>query len=199
MRDMKITRESWILAAIGIADLVTTIVFIEHHGAEEANPLFRHFWNMGLPAFILAKLVLLACPLFILEWARKRSPRFTIRALRGGIAAYILMYGIGFARLNGPEAHANEVQPLNVMGAPAMPSPMSLVSWKLSTEEMARLPYEGMYRQHRERMNREEKRQAWEHIQRFRNKRKLIQTSASQKGMILNGNARRFKVNAVLP
>lgn len=106
------------IAVLGIADLITTIVFIEHHGAEEANPLFRHLWEMGLFAFISAKLLLIACPLMVLEWARKRRPLFTMRALRGAIAAYIMLYGIGFVRLNGPEAQAGELHVINRL-APA--------------------------------------------------------------------------------
>ena len=73
---MKIAKESWIIMAIGLADLITTIIFIQNHGAEEANPLFRRYWEMGLMAFILAKLALLVGPLWVLEWARKRNPAF---------------------------------------------------------------------------------------------------------------------------
>jgi hypothetical protein len=154
---MKITRESWVLAAIGIADLVTTIVFIEHHGAEEANPLFRHFWEMGLSVFILAKLALLACPLMVLEWARKRSPRFTLRALRGGIAAYILMYGVGFARLNNPQALANDMHSLDSGIRIEASGSLDPVSWKLSVEQMAALPYKHKNETHFQRIKRNAK------------------------------------------
>lgn len=109
VRQMKIARESWVIAALGMADLITTIIFIEHHGAEEANPLFRRLWEMGLYVFIMAKLLLLVGPLAVLEWARKRRPGFTLRALRGGIAGYLILYAAGFVRLNGPAAQANEI------------------------------------------------------------------------------------------
>jgi hypothetical protein len=108
---MKIAKESWIIAVIGVADLVTTIMFIRHHGAQEANPLFRHYWEMGLPAFILAKMVCLLGPLMILEWARKRNPRFVAGALRTAIAGYIGFYLVGYMQLNGPQAAAAEVAP----------------------------------------------------------------------------------------
>lgn len=103
---MKIAKETWIIFCIGLADLATTIVFIQQNGAQEANPLFRHYWEMGLAAFVIAKFALLIGPLYILEWARKRNPRFVNWALRGAIAAYLIMYGVGFAKLNGvlPEA-----------------------------------------------------------------------------------------------
>ena len=99
---MKIAKETWVILAIGIADLATTIIFIRHHGAQEANPLFSRYWQMGLPAFITAKMALLIAPLAILEWARVRRPRFVSWALRGAIVAYLAMYCVGYARLNPP-------------------------------------------------------------------------------------------------
>ena len=104
---MKLARETWILIAIGIADLISTIFFIQRHGASEANPLFRHYWQMGLPQFIAAKIALLGAPLLILEWARRQKPQMVARALRCAIAGYVLMYGIGVARLNMPAARAS--------------------------------------------------------------------------------------------
>jgi hypothetical protein len=97
---MKIAKETWIILAIGLADLATTILFIQHRGAEEANPLFKRYWDMGLAVFVCAKMALLLGPLSVLEWARSRNPKFVSFALRGGIAAYLVMYGIGFYRLN---------------------------------------------------------------------------------------------------
>lgn len=106
---MKIAKESLIIAVLGTIDLITTIVFIRHHGAEEANPIFRFFWNIGLPMFILAKIMLTACPLLVLEWARKRNPRFVMFGMRSAIAGYVFMYGLGFLHLNGPGADEREV------------------------------------------------------------------------------------------
>src|SRR5690349_18137079 len=103
---MKIARESWVIAAIGMADLITTIIFIRHHNAQEANPLFKHIWDMGLPAFIIAKLICVTGPLMILEWARRRNPRFVSMALRCVIVGYLGLYGVGVFHLNGSQAHA---------------------------------------------------------------------------------------------
>ncbi len=104
---MKIAKESWILIGIGVADLISTIVFIQHHGAQEANPLFRHYWKMGVPAFVVAKLVCLLGPILVMEWARQRNPGFVRFALRTAIASYIFVYGVGFMRLN---SHTNDAQ-----------------------------------------------------------------------------------------
>ena len=115
---MKISKETWIIMAIGVADLTTTILFIKNHGAEEANPLFKHYWEMGLAAFILAKMALLVGPLSVLEWARVKRPQFVNWALRGAIVAYLVMYGIGFVRLNNvPDAESDYAR----LAAPSTP------------------------------------------------------------------------------
>lgn len=106
---MKVARETWIIAVLGTIDLITTIVFIRNHGAEEANPIFRFFWHMGIPAFIAAKILLTGCPLLVLEWARKRNPRFVQMGMRTAIMGYVAMYGFGFLHLNGPGANEREV------------------------------------------------------------------------------------------
>ncbi|HZO91445.1 MAG TPA: DUF5658 family protein [Chthonomonadaceae bacterium] len=106
---MRISRESWIIAAIGLADLVTTIIFINRHGAQEANPLFRHVWAMGPAAFVLAKVACIVGPLCVLEWARRHRPRFVRWASQAVIVAYLMLYGIGYMQLNGPAAQAAEI------------------------------------------------------------------------------------------
>ena len=107
---MKLARETWILIAIGIADLVSTIIFIQQHGAREANPIFRHYWDMGLPVFVAAKIAMMGCPLLILEWARRQNPRLVARGLRCAIVGYVLLYGVGVARLNMQTAKASAMR-----------------------------------------------------------------------------------------
>ncbi|HLK59784.1 MAG TPA: DUF5658 family protein [Chthonomonadaceae bacterium] len=105
-------RESWVIAAIGLADLVTTLVWMRCYGADEANPLFAFFWQHGAWAFIAAKGFFLLGPLLVLEWARRRDPRFVLLASRVVIVAYLLLYIVGVARLNAddimthPSSHA---------------------------------------------------------------------------------------------
>lgn len=96
-----ISRESIAIAMIGIADLATTLMWVHQHGAREANPVFAHYLAMGPVWFSLMKLVCLAAPIFLLEWARRRRPKFTLWASRFAITAYVMLYGIGFVRLNG--------------------------------------------------------------------------------------------------
>jgi hypothetical protein len=122
---MKIAKETWIILAIGLADLATTIIFIQQHGAQEANPLFKRYWEMGLAAFVAAKFALLVGPLYVLEWARPRNPRFVSWALRSAIVAYLMMYGVGYVRLN----HRPRVEPEIAYASPPaidMAEPLNL-------------------------------------------------------------------------
>lgn len=97
---MKLSRESLIIFIIGLADLATTLAWVKMHGAEEANPVFAHYLAMGPLMFALMKLIMLAAPIFLLEWARRHRPVFTVRAARFTIAAYLVLYGVGFVKLN---------------------------------------------------------------------------------------------------
>ena len=97
---MRFTPQTMTLAAIGIADLVTTLLFIGAAGAGEANPLMAPLLQLGPIVFIQAKLLLLLAPLAVLEWARRYRPRFVHRAVNCGIAAYVVLYGAGIAHLN---------------------------------------------------------------------------------------------------
>lgn len=102
---MKIARESVYIAVIGVADLVTTLLWVKYHGASEGNPVFSLYLRMGFAWFVLMKLILLACPLFLLEFARRRRPRFTLKASRFAIGAYCGLYVVGFFHLNPNAIH----------------------------------------------------------------------------------------------
>ncbi len=97
---MRISKESITIGLIGLADLITTIYWILYKGADEANPLFAFFLSLGIGCFIVMKLVMLACPLYVLEYARMRSPDFTRRASRCAIAAYLSLYMVGVVNIN---------------------------------------------------------------------------------------------------
>lgn len=97
---MKIAKESLLIAIIGLADLITTVMWIHFHGAEEANPVFAQLLKLGVVWFALMKLLLLVGPIYLLEWARHRRPRFTLYASRFAISAYCGLYAIGVLHLN---------------------------------------------------------------------------------------------------
>lgn len=93
--------ETTALALIGCVDLVTTIAFIASGQAHEANPFMANLLrSYGPDGLIIGKVALLAGPLVVAEWARRRNPRFVRLALRIGIVLYIALYVLGFTRIN---------------------------------------------------------------------------------------------------
>ncbi|MGC8784266.1 MAG: DUF5658 family protein [Armatimonadota bacterium] len=95
-----ISRESWIIAAICVADLVSTLIFVHHHGAREGNPLMDFYLQKGVVPFILAKCTMFLLPIAIIEWARRHNPEFVRRMARFAIAAYIGLYAVVVAKEN---------------------------------------------------------------------------------------------------
>lgn len=85
---------------IGIVDLVLTIFFVRYRDAAEGNPLMAYYLSKGIPSFVVAKAVLCAVPLFILEYARRHRPRLVKYCMRGAIAAYLGSYTMGVAQMN---------------------------------------------------------------------------------------------------
>lgn len=105
-----ISRESWIIAAICVADLVSTLIFVHHHGAKEGNPLMDFYLQKGVIPFILAKCTMFVLPIAIIEWARRHNPAFVRRMARFAIAAYIGLYVVVVAKENF--LHALPPQPM---------------------------------------------------------------------------------------
>lgn len=98
---MKLCKESKIVAGICLADLVSTIVFMDQHGAAEANLVMRFYLQYGMAAFIAAKCLLFLPALGIAEWYRQRNPRLITGTLRLVIVLYVGLYGVGVYSLNG--------------------------------------------------------------------------------------------------
>ncbi|GBC95034.1 hypothetical protein HRbin16_00821 [bacterium HR16] len=95
-----ISRESWIIAAICVADLVSTLIFVHHHGAREGNPLMDFYLQKGVVPFVLAKCTMFLLPIAIIEWARRHNPDFVRRMARFAIAAYVGLYVVVVAKEN---------------------------------------------------------------------------------------------------
>ncbi|MCS6949500.1 MAG: DUF5658 family protein [Armatimonadota bacterium] len=90
---MRLARETWLLLAIGLLDLLTTVWFIHQGIAWEANPMMGWYLQRGgLWMFCAAKVVLIVCPLAILEWARRVRPKMGLLALRIALTGYLLLY-----------------------------------------------------------------------------------------------------------
>ena len=96
MKRLALAKESYIILAICLIDLVLTGWLIHTKQATEGNPIMSFYLSDGIGMMIAVKMVLIAMPLFVAEWARRYRPRFVHRALRLVIAIYISMYIIAF-------------------------------------------------------------------------------------------------------
>ena len=91
------SRETIIIAAICLLDLLTTLYWVSQGQAKEGNPVMAYFLNVGPGAFVSAKVLTFAPALVVAEWYRTRRPEFVTRLLRWVIAAYLFLYiaGVG--------------------------------------------------------------------------------------------------------
>ncbi len=97
---MSISRESWVLLALCLSDLMSTISLVHAHSASEGNPFMAYFLSLGLSAFILAKLFFSIGPISVAEYARRNHPRSVQVILRTAIATYLVAYVGGITLLN---------------------------------------------------------------------------------------------------
>ncbi len=104
---MKLARETWYLILLCTLDMVSTAWLLTAGRAQEANPVMRFYVAQGVPTFMVVKAFLYIAPLFVLELLRRRKPEFIRGILRLGIAAYLLVYGIGVLRANAPNSFAS--------------------------------------------------------------------------------------------
>jgi membrane-bound metal-dependent hydrolase YbcI (DUF457 family) len=105
---IRIGRGSWVLLAICLVDLVTTVIAVGLWGVEEANPFMAFFLDKGLAVFCAAKLTSFIPAVLVLEWYRRRNPRFVSTILKGAVAAYATLYIVLFWAVNVlPRALAN--------------------------------------------------------------------------------------------
>ena len=99
---MRVSKESWIVAALCAADLISTLFLIHHHGADEGNSLMSFYLQQGTWAFIAAKCLLFVPALMIAEWYRRRNPRLVAATLRSVIVMYVAFYAVGVFQVNRP-------------------------------------------------------------------------------------------------
>jgi len=89
-----------VLVSIGLFDLVTSLAWL-NQGFAEGNPLFAWFAQRGAWAFAAAKILFLAGPVLILEFARQRHPRSAEQGTWIAAAFYALLYTLNLLKLNG--------------------------------------------------------------------------------------------------
>jgi len=99
---MKLTlsRESFCLIAICLADTLLTIVLLASGLAKEANPLMVYCVDRGLGTFCFVKLGTLIPTVLAAELYRRYNPAFVRKALRAGIIAYLGLYFGGLLAVN---------------------------------------------------------------------------------------------------
>lgn len=126
---MKLSKQFYLLAAIGLLDLFSTIWLVSHRGAAEANPLMARFLELGVGVFVLVKLLFLVVPLVVLEWSRRRTPVFARRAMNVATAAYLSLYILGVVRAN--------VRPIIAEKSLLMPDAKALSVWNTLQDRIA--------------------------------------------------------------
>lgn len=99
---MTLMKESLILIVICLADLLFTMLLLGKSQASEGNPLMAYYLQFGVGAFVLAKLALLAFPIFVAEWSKQYRPEFVRSMMRFAIAAYVGIYVVLFLGVNVP-------------------------------------------------------------------------------------------------
>jgi hypothetical protein len=104
----RIAPESGLLAAICMADLLTTLWLVYAHGAKEANPIMAFYLALGPLAFALVKTLTFMSPIFVLEILRQHRPESIRAILRLAIVCYLLCYGVGVWHVNSREANAQD-------------------------------------------------------------------------------------------
>jgi hypothetical protein len=108
---MPVCGETGIVAVLCAADLLSTLVLIQHGGGE-GNLLMSFYLRQGMAIFIAAKCLLFVPALMIAEWYRRRNPRLVSVALRGVIVMYLILYAMGVLQVNRPASAARSPGPL---------------------------------------------------------------------------------------
>lgn len=81
------------LLIVGMADLVTSLIWL-HAGYGEGNPLFAWLAHHGSLPFAIGKVLFLAGPIAILEYARKFRPTSAEVGTWAATLLYLLFLGL---------------------------------------------------------------------------------------------------------
>jgi len=89
------------LLAIGLTDLITTILWLRAGCAVEYNPVMAALLHAGVGVFVLAKLLTLGAYVGVIEWyRRRRNPVFARMIGNITVAAYLCIYAVSFCCVN---------------------------------------------------------------------------------------------------
>jgi hypothetical protein len=87
-----VTNESLLICLICIADLVTTLYWVNTGMAQEGNPIMAFFLDQSNAMFIGAKIGTFVPAVVAAEYYRNVRPGWVVRAMRWTIAAYLFIY-----------------------------------------------------------------------------------------------------------
>ncbi|MCW5933445.1 MAG: hypothetical protein KIT45_03990 [Fimbriimonadia bacterium] len=94
------TKESFWLILICLADAVSTFFFIERGMATEANPFMNWVLGYGWGPFFIVKGATVGIAVGYAEWMRRRDPNFARKWMRLAVTLYLLVWTLGVLSLN---------------------------------------------------------------------------------------------------
>lgn len=100
MKNREVKLSTACLTTIALFDLVTTVILLGR-GMGEGNPLFAWLLGFGIWPFVLGKVVFLAGPILILEYARTKNPELAEIGTWVAFLAYLMLYVRHLAGLLG--------------------------------------------------------------------------------------------------
>ena len=97
---IEISRESIIILAVCMLDLLSTVWLLSAGLATEANPLMAHLLDRSLALFCGVKMGTVFCLIALTEWYRKQHPIFVRSVMRFAIAGYLALYTVLLLKVN---------------------------------------------------------------------------------------------------
>lgn len=88
------------LVAVGLLDLVTTLVWFRNGCAVEANPVMAALLHAGLPTFVTVKVFTLVAYVAAVAWYRHRNATFCRTVSNFTLFAYLFLYATSFWCVN---------------------------------------------------------------------------------------------------
>ena len=88
------------MVVLCLLDVATTLYWVSHGYAREANPLLAHCLEQGSGHFVATKMMFFLPSLVLAEWYLPRNPSLVRRTLRAVLAAYMMIYA-GFLAPQG--------------------------------------------------------------------------------------------------
>jgi hypothetical protein len=88
------------LFLVGLADLLSTLMWIKGGLIVEANPLMAAILGAGVVPFVLVKLSTLSAYVIMMKWYRQRSIQRARVIAATATIAYVVIYSLSFLAVN---------------------------------------------------------------------------------------------------